>query len=210
MRGGTSRLISMRSEVEPVRRIRGLGWMLLAAGAVGGATGALVTRWATSPSRPTASAAVPAVRCFEPTAEPVDVGLRAQLSQRTRTVDEMSPDSFTPDASADEIYELEIDAPQPIRHIYVINDGQGLQWDTVIGREQITYKQRWSGHEGAETWHLGVRENGEWVNAPDGQIRGLGAGHHQLELVATSPQGYGPRVVAVQFADGTVRETVVR
>jgi hypothetical protein len=118
----------------------------------------------------------------------------------------MSPDSFGPDGSPDEVFELEVDAELPIRNIYVIHDAAGLQWDTVIGDETITYKHRFAGHRGAETWHLGVRENGRWVNAPDGQIRDLDAGHHLLQLVATSPQSFGPRIIAVQFADGTVRE----
>jgi hypothetical protein len=137
-------------------------------------------------------------------------GLRANLSQRTRMFDAMSPDAFAPDGNADEVYELEVEADQAIRHIFVVHEAEGLQWDTVIGTEQITYKQRFAGHQGGETWHLGVRENGAWLNAPDGQIRGLGAGHHLLELVATSPQSYGPRIIAVQFVDGTVREIALR
>jgi hypothetical protein len=183
--------------------------MMLAAGVVGGLVGASIT--AAFGSLPSPDRAVAVVPCQAPPTDNLDsTGLRAHLSQRTRMLDEMSPDSFTPDAAADEIYDLEVDAPQAIRHIYVIHDVQGLQWDTVTGNERITYKRRFAGHAGGETWHLGVRENGAWVNSPDGEIRGLGAGHHLLELVATSPQSYGPRIIAVQFVDGTVREVAVR
>jgi len=209
------RLISMKAEVEPVRQTR-MVWLLLAAGAVGGVAGAMTTWLLTAREQPREVAAVPGMRCIEhidPPSPPqpriVDnldsTGLRAHLSQRTRMFDAMSPDSFVPDGNADEIYDLEVEAEQAIRHIYVIQDEAGLQWDTVIGTEQITYKQRFFGHQGGETWH-----HGAWKNAPDGQIRGLGAGHHMLELVATSPQSYGPRIIAVQFADGTVREIALR
>jgi hypothetical protein len=205
----------MKAEVEPVRKPRGLGWMLLLAGAMGGVAGAVTTWFLVA--RPTE-----VISCIEHTTQPPSPpqpriidnldssGLRANLSQRTRTFDAMSPDAFAPDGYPDEIYELEVDAEQAIRHIFVVDDDEGLQWDTVIGTEQITYKQRFNGHQGAETWHLGVRENGAWLNAPDGQIRGLGAGHHLLELVATSPQSYGPRMIVVQFVDGTVREIALR
>ncbi len=196
----------MTPQVEPVRQMYGLGWMLLCAGLVGGVAGA-VTTWALT-ARPTAAPV--ATSCFDHLRAPSIEPFHAQLSPRTRTFDVMSPGDFTADGSPDEVYDLEIDAEQPIRHIYVINDAQGLQWDTVIGDELITYSERFAGHRGAETWHLGVRENGTWLNAPDGEIRGLAAGHHLLELVATSPQAFGPRMITVQYADGTWREVRIR
>jgi hypothetical protein len=185
-------------QVRPVRRLPAVAMVILIA-AITGATAAAVTAWFLH----TTGAKAP---CCAPRAPGM---IAAHRSPHAGERDEMSPGAFAPDGAADDMFLLEVDADQPIAHIFVVYEPEGLQWDTVIRDEQIPYGRNFAGHKGAETWHLGVKENGQWVNAPDGQLRGLGAGHHELELLATSPQGFGQRLITVLFADGTQRSVAV-
>lgn len=189
----------MTPQVHSVRRMPSVAVVVAIAGLTGALAGALTTwmmmRPQPSPHPECAIAAGPRIA--------------AHVSKRSRTIDEMSPTTFAQDGAPDDVFDLVIDSPIPVQHIFVVREEQGLQWDTVDGDTPIPYGRTFAGRAGGVTWHLGVREHGQWVNAPTSELTPLAPGHHELELVATAPQGAGPRVIAVVFTDGTVRQVAV-
>ena len=80
--------------------------------------------------------------------------------------------------------------------------GQGR---TVIGVDSIPFGRVFGGQRGEATWHLGVREHGQWRTRPKtGALPELSAGTHRLELIGEGVyDSPGPRTVTVMFVDGT-------
>jgi hypothetical protein len=173
----------------------------------GAVAGSIVTFLLQRPERaPCDLGDVPAGMDVRPN-EPVT--FEARRSQRSYTIDEMSADGFAPDGAPDDVYDLDLDVEQPVRNIFVIYEPEGLQWDTVTGDDPIRYAGKFVGQPGSATWHLGVREQGQWLNAPGGRMQGLSPGRHHLELVGTSPQSRGPRTITIELADGSYRSTTI-
>jgi hypothetical protein len=117
--------------------------------------------------------------------------------------DQLSPDAYAPNNNPDFVFDLRVDTRRPIKNIYVVVRGRGQQWDTLIGKDQTPAFTELPQIDGARTWHLGVREHGRWVTKPDGSLPMLGAGAHQLELVADISGGYTDFEAIVELDDGT-------
>ncbi len=203
--------IMMTPQVHSVRRMPSVAVVVAIAGLTGALAGALTTWMMMRPMPSPQLECALAVSPMIPTSPRIAANptIVAHVSQRSRTIDEMSPTTFGQDGSPDDVFDLVVDSSIPIKHIFVVREDQGLQWDTVDGDTPIPYGRTFSGRAGGVTWHLGVRERGQWLNAPTSELGQISAGHHELELVATAPQGEGPRVVAVLFTDGTLREVTL-
>lgn len=189
----------MTPQVHSVRRLPSVAIVVAIAGLTGALAGALTT-WMML--RPSPSPQLAGWTSSGPR-------ISAHRSERSQTIDEMSPTTFAKDGALDDVFDLVIDSPVPVQHIFLVREEQGLQWDTVDGDTPIPYGRTFAGRAGSVTWHLGVREHGQWVNAPTSELTPLAPGHHELELVATAPQGVGARVIAVVFTDGTVRQVAI-
>jgi hypothetical protein len=137
--------------------------------------------------------------------------LTATVSPRFQTIDLLSPDAYRADAVVDEVFDVELRAPLAVTHIFVNGNGGSHQWDTVIGATAIPFGRVFGNHRGDVTWHLGVRENGDWITSPEnGSLRVIPQGTHHLELIATGvADGPSPRTVTVMFVDGTTLTAAV-
>jgi len=131
--------------------------------------------------------------------------LTARVSPRFHTLDLLSPAAYTADGTLDEVFDVELTAPLTVKHLFVNGNRGYHQWDTVIGDDTIPFGPVYGGRAGAVTWHLGVREDGQWrTNPTTGALRELPAGTHRLELIGNGVPGSGrPRTVTVMFVDGT-------
>lgn len=137
-------------------------------------------------------------------------------------IDRIQPgdQGVTPDRVADAVVDVTITGRvADVRLVSLDAAGEvvpGVQWDTIVGNRALPELFRDTGFtRGAETWLVGVEENGRMLNATRGQSRGslaasLGPGAHALRLYAPLPYagffddaGTSLRVDVV-LTDGTV------
>ena len=138
--------------------------------------------------------------------------LTAKVSPRYRSLDLLSPGDYTANGNVDEVVDVELTSSLAVKHIFLNGNGGAHQWDTVIGDAPIPFGRVFGGHRGEATWHLGVRENGQWRTDPNnGSLREVSAGTHHLELIGDGAyDGPGPRTVTVMFVDGTTVTAAVQ
>lgn len=131
--------------------------------------------------------------------------LTARISPRSEAMDLVSPDRYVPNGNADEVIDLTLASSLAVKHIFLNGNGGAHQWDTVIGDDPIPFGRVFGGHRGDATYHVGVREDGQWQTDPKtGALRVLSAGTHRLELYGDgASDGPGARTVTVMFVDGT-------
>jgi len=189
------------------RRFRGptlLVSLAFVSGALVGVAGSLVG-FLVAPSRVVVVERQPEARKAQIAPHSPAATLTARTSSRFQTLDLLSPGEYVADGTLDEVFDVELTAPLAVKHIFVNGNRGYHQWDTVIGDDAIPFGPVYGGRAGGVTWHLGVREDGQWRTNPNtGALRELPAGTHRLELIGNGvPDSGRPRTVTVMFVDGT-------
>ena len=150
---------------------------------------------------PKGAAAVIATAGRAPRGKPVD-----------KTAGQDGP--LTADSAPDGVIALSVDGPLTALAVVTVDgtgapDGQ-FHWDTIVEGHGIP--AAWKiGATGADTWQLGVEENGIMLNAKDGSLTPLGAGRHSLLLYygdATHAVGSKLMVLAERPDHTTIKSNV--
>jgi hypothetical protein len=118
-------------------------------------------------------------------------------------VDEIGALSYGPDGTLDFVFTLDVDAPRPIRNLFLIVRGAGQQWDTLV-RGSVPDFAELPGVDAAGTWHLGVQEHGRWLTRQHSRMPMLPAGRHVLRLIANVSGPYSTFSAYVELDDGSL------
>jgi hypothetical protein len=137
---------------------------------------------------------------------------KSAVAPDSHMVDKVSPTdgAIRMDTRNDAAFDLTVTGPiSGLAIITCDNNGKGINnqiWDSLVGTTPIPKGMMVSLGSGAQTWQVGIFEDGQLVNNADGSLPAL-SGTHDLRMYASDSgffkSGYYFRLIAV-LPDGSL------